>query len=237
MGRDSPAGIASGNCCRRRLMPSSPLPWLRSRQSPEFKLRHIKVRSIYWQKRLTQARISSADLHEVSQEEIEGRIVLIGTTAAGLSDMRATPVEPSVPGVEIHAPDDRGLLQQCHPRAPGLGPAAEVMVGLIASLLIVLLLPMLPPLASLALLTTAVLLFGAGSFVSFERARLLFDATFPSTCSRKRLFRGNSGVVACRPPSRGSELGLLSANSWRRLWSIGWPPIRADWCSVGRPAD
>jgi adenylate cyclase len=61
------------------------------------------VRSIYWHKRLTQARISSADLHEVSQKEIEGRIILIGTTAAGLSDTRATPLEPSVPGVEIHA--------------------------------------------------------------------------------------------------------------------------------------
>src|SRR4029078_8248112 len=30
---------------------------------------------------------------EVSKEDVEGRIILIGTTAAGLSDMRATPLE------------------------------------------------------------------------------------------------------------------------------------------------
>lgn len=35
--------------------------------------------------------------------EFAGRIVLIGSSAAGLLDLRATPLETSVPGVEIHA--------------------------------------------------------------------------------------------------------------------------------------
>ena len=34
---------------------------------------------------------------------VAGQIVLVGTTAAGLEDLRATPLEPVVAGVEIHA--------------------------------------------------------------------------------------------------------------------------------------
>ena len=37
------------------------------------------------------------------QSEIEGRIILVGTSAAGLFDMRETALGESVPGVSIHA--------------------------------------------------------------------------------------------------------------------------------------
>ena len=40
---------------------------------------------------------------EVPQEEIEGRIILVGTSAPGLLDLRATPVDAAVPGIDIHA--------------------------------------------------------------------------------------------------------------------------------------
>ena len=39
---------------------------------------------------------------EVPKEEIEGRIMLIGTSAPGLLDLRATPVDAAVPGVDVH---------------------------------------------------------------------------------------------------------------------------------------
>ena len=40
---------------------------------------------------------------EVPQEEIEGQIILIGTSAPGLLDLRATPVDEAIPGIDIHA--------------------------------------------------------------------------------------------------------------------------------------
>ena len=40
---------------------------------------------------------------EVSRADIDGRMILIGTSAPGLLDLRATPLDASVPGVEIHA--------------------------------------------------------------------------------------------------------------------------------------
>ena len=43
---------------------------------------------------------------------IAGRIVLVGSSAAGLNDLKATPIAPDMPGVEIHAQLIEQILQQ-----------------------------------------------------------------------------------------------------------------------------
>ncbi|MEJ5167820.1 MAG: CHASE2 domain-containing protein, partial [Arcobacteraceae bacterium] len=49
--------------------------------------------------------ISAVDIlnNNFKAEDIDGKIVLIGTSAAGLLDLRATPFESVFPGVEVHA--------------------------------------------------------------------------------------------------------------------------------------
>jgi adenylate cyclase len=49
--------------------------------------------------------ISALDIlnNTFDKKDIEGKIVLIGTTAAGLQDLRSTPFDSIFPGVEIHA--------------------------------------------------------------------------------------------------------------------------------------
>ncbi len=47
----------------------------------------------------------------ISVEQIHGRIVLIGSTAAGAADVWATPFDPLLPGVEIHANAIDNLLR------------------------------------------------------------------------------------------------------------------------------
>src|SRR5712675_2604839 len=49
--------------------------------------------------------VSALDVIEgkVAPEKIKGQLVLIGTSAVGLNDNKTTPVDPSMPGVEIHA--------------------------------------------------------------------------------------------------------------------------------------
>jgi adenylate cyclase len=37
------------------------------------------------------------------RQRLDGKIVLVGTSAAGLKDLRATPLNPVAPGVEVHA--------------------------------------------------------------------------------------------------------------------------------------
>jgi adenylate cyclase len=118
--------------------------------------------------------------NEVGKDEVSGRIILIGTTATGLSDVRATPLEATVAGVEIHAQIIEALVGNAILARPDWAPAAETILGLLAFALAAVLLPVLSPLASVALVTLAVLLCGAASFVSFDRAKILLDPSFPS---------------------------------------------------------
>ncbi len=49
--------------------------------------------------------LSAVDIYnnDFNKEDIAGKIVLVGTSAAGLLDLRATPFESVFPGVEVHA--------------------------------------------------------------------------------------------------------------------------------------
>ncbi len=49
--------------------------------------------------------ISAYDIYSnnFKPQDLEGKVVLIGTSAAGLLDLRATPFESASPGVEVHA--------------------------------------------------------------------------------------------------------------------------------------
>ncbi len=56
--------------------------------------------------------VSAADVigGKVPRERIEGKIVLSAPSAVGLFDLRSTPVERVMPGVEIHAQAIEGIL-------------------------------------------------------------------------------------------------------------------------------
>jgi adenylate cyclase len=58
--------------------------------------------------------ISAADIiaGRVPASQLEGRIVLVGSTAPGLLDLRSTPTEKAFPGVEIHANLVSGILDE-----------------------------------------------------------------------------------------------------------------------------
>lgn len=55
--------------------------------------------------------IPAADVlaHRVGRAELEGRVVLLGSSAPGLADLRATPVHRALPGIEVHAQLMAGL--------------------------------------------------------------------------------------------------------------------------------
>jgi adenylate cyclase len=55
--------------------------------------------------------IPAADVlaHRVGVRELGGRVVLLGSSAPGLADLRATPVHRALPGIEVHAQLMAGL--------------------------------------------------------------------------------------------------------------------------------
>lgn len=66
--------------------------------------------------------------------ELKGKIVLVGSTAPGLEDLRSTPGGAAFPGVEVHANIISGLLDGRVRGVPDYAPGYELVVVLIAGL-------------------------------------------------------------------------------------------------------
>ena len=74
---------------------------------------------------------------------IENKIVLIGTTAVGLFDLRTVPVQSVYPGVEVHANIISGLLDNSFPSEPAWAPGANFTFMLLVGLILAFGLPFL----------------------------------------------------------------------------------------------
>ena len=109
----------------------------------------------------------------VDPAELKSKIVLVGTTAPGLLDLRATPVDPVYPGVEVHANLIAGMLDGTIKQRPPYVLGAEIVLLLVTGLALALLLPLLGPLVStlttvvvlLAVLVTNIVVFHYGNLV------------------------------------------------------------------------
>jgi adenylate cyclase len=81
----------------------------------------------------------------VPLNDLKGKIAIIGTSAPGLLDLRATPVGSAYPGVEVHANLIAGILDQNIKHKPPYAAGAEFVLLLLAGLVMTLLLPFVSP--------------------------------------------------------------------------------------------
>ncbi len=112
---------------------------------------------------------------EVPDDQIDGRIILIGTSAAGLVDLRATPVDAVAPGVEVHAQLLENIILGEKLVRPDWAPGAELTLALIFAAAMALALPRLKPVAAALFGAAFALLIGAGSWFAFRQAGVLLD--------------------------------------------------------------
>ena len=117
---------------------------------------------------------------EVSQEEIEGRIILVGTSAPGLLDLRATPVDTAVPGIDIHAQLLEHLLTGKFLERPDYALALEEFVILVLGSMLAFALPRVSAktAAAIGLLTIALVLMGG--WAAFQYWRRLYRSIVSS---------------------------------------------------------
>ncbi len=99
-------------------------------------------------------------------DALRDKIVLVGTTAKGLLDLRATPVAPDFPGVEVHANLISGILgppgqtgrETRIMENPAYTLGAEFILLIVSGLIMAVVLPALSPLVATA--TTVALMLG-----------------------------------------------------------------------------
>jgi adenylate cyclase len=125
--------------------------------------------------------VSAADVLEgnVEADTIAGRLVLIGTSAAGLLDVRTTPITPVMPGVEIHAQVLESALTGTLLSQPPWGPLAEFLSALILGIAVIWFAPMFGPTSLIAVGAFFATLLVGTSWYYYSQQRLLIDFTYP----------------------------------------------------------
>jgi adenylate cyclase len=117
---------------------------------------------------------------KVEGKAIRGNIILVGTSAAGLVDLRATPLDAAVPGVEIHQQLIEHILSGQFLTRPDYAPVLEIFIVLLLGVLLAFIFPRVT--ASIAALIGIVVLvlLNIGSWALFRYQGLLFDSLYPS---------------------------------------------------------
>ncbi|MBJ6127460.1 CHASE2 domain-containing protein [Microvirga splendida] len=112
-------------------------------------------------------------------DALAGKMVLIGTSAAGLLDLKVTPVHPALPGVELHAQLLESALTGSTLSRPSYTAFIELVLTALMSVLLIVLAPKVNAgtLFALGGITAAVTL--GVSWYCFTGLDLLIDYTFP----------------------------------------------------------
>jgi serine phosphatase RsbU (regulator of sigma subunit) len=115
----------------------------------------------------------------VPAERFQGRLVLVGATALGLSDTQSTPVADRMPGIEVHAQLLECILDGALLTRPPLARAIELAMLAAGGVLLLLAVPRLRPRVSAPLLLGLILLALAGGFLAYRARGLLVDGATP----------------------------------------------------------
>ena len=131
----------------------------------------------------------SADIQTVSAYEIlqpdfdmtrlAGKIAFIGTSAAGLKDIRATPLNPATPGVEVHIQTVQQMLAGTYLTRPIWVQMAEALATMIIGLGVVVMVYRFSLVPSIAFLGLALISGAALSWHQFSNHLVLIDPATP----------------------------------------------------------
>jgi adenylate cyclase len=116
----------------------------------------------------------------VDPELLSGNLVLVGSSAAGLMDMRANPMGQLTPGVQAHANALEQVLTGQHLQRPSWAVGLEALVMVLGALLVGLVALGAPAKRAAGVLLVALALLWAGTWFAFVRHGWLVDAVNPA---------------------------------------------------------
>jgi adenylate cyclase len=125
--------------------------------------------------------VSAADVLEgrVAPEKIARKLVLIGTSAVGLNDIKTTPISPAMPGVEIHAQVLEAALTKKLLSQPPYAALLEFGAALLLGILVIVFAPGFGPITLVAVGGLFATLLVGTSWYFYSQHRELIDFTYP----------------------------------------------------------
>ena len=129
--------------------------------------------------------VSAVDVLEgsVAPAAIAGKLVLVGTSAIGLLDTKTTPIDPVMPGVEIHAQILESTLSGSTLSNPAYATVIELLAAIFICGTIIWLVPVLGSLVILLSGALVALVLAGASWYLYRHYQLLIDSTFPLVSS------------------------------------------------------
>ncbi len=107
-------------------------------------------------------------------------IILVGTSAPGLLDLRATPVDAAVPGIDIQAQVVEHLLTAKFLQRPDYAVALEEFVVIALGLMLALVLPRVAARASGAIGFVTIALVLLGGWAAYQYLNIFLDPSYPA---------------------------------------------------------
>jgi adenylate cyclase len=125
--------------------------------------------------------VSASDVLEgrVAPERIARKLVLIGTSAVGLLDLKTTPIDPVMPGVEVHAQVLESALTRAVLSQPNYSTLVELCAAILLGLLVIAFAPLFGPVSLVAVGALFASLLVGTSWYFYWQHRLLIDFTYP----------------------------------------------------------
>ena len=140
--------------------------------------------------------------------DLRGKIVFFGASAPLLSDIVATPLSRSMPGVEAHAQIVEQLLSGQTLRRPDWAPSAEWMATAVICAALVATTWILGPYLAALVYAAVLAAIVAVSWFAFSRHGLLIEPTYPAFSAAAVYFTGVSTLYAVK---RHQERAIRSA--------------------------
>lgn len=110
----------------------------------------------------------------------EGAIVLIGASAPGLMDLRATALDASIPGVQLHRQALEQILAGDFLQRPDYAPGTELLIALLAIAVLAVAAPRFGPSINGAIGVALVAALWLLGIFLFMQSNYLFDPIFPT---------------------------------------------------------
>jgi adenylate cyclase len=117
---------------------------------------------------------------EAKPDDIAGKIIFVGTSVPGLLDLRATPLDDALPGVEVHAMALEHILAGRRLTRPDYTLALEQFAVVALGLMLALIMPRLPPMGAAGFGVAALVAIVLAGWLAFRWLNLLFDPLYPS---------------------------------------------------------
>jgi adenylate cyclase len=125
--------------------------------------------------------VSAADVLDgrVAPDDISQRLMIIGSSAQGLNDVKTTPLDPAMPGAEIHAQVLESAFTGKILSQPNYAIVAELCTAILLGILIIWVAPLFSPVMLFAFGAAIIALLVGTSWYFYVQQRLLIDFTYP----------------------------------------------------------